>query len=100
LHQDEGQLVAFHHDIKHSAAHAERAGRCLYLIAARLLHAGDEAEGAARGAQHDIAGAALGVVNIFVELDFRMRSDADTRLIAQEYLGVAPLARAHGLIEE
>ncbi|MEA2991502.1 MAG: hypothetical protein QOD40_422 [Alphaproteobacteria bacterium] len=34
LHQDEGQLVAFHHDVEHGATDAERAGRRLYLIAA------------------------------------------------------------------
>jgi hypothetical protein len=98
LHQDESQLVAFHHDVEDGAAHAERARRGLDLIAGGLLDARDKTKRALGRAQHDLAGAGLRIENILVELDLGMWPDADACLITKQKLRVAVVAGADGVV--
>jgi hypothetical protein len=100
LHQDERELVPLDHDIENCSADAKRAGRCLDRVAAGLLDARNEAEGAFSRVDYDFAGAGLRVENIFVELDLGIRPDADAGLVFQQKLSITFGTGAYRLFGE
>src|SRR5262249_12275660 len=72
--------------IDRAAAHPDGRDRRLDGVSARILSAVDEAEGALGRRQHDIAQLAVRRVYGFVELDLRLRADAEARLVEKDEL--------------
>ena len=66
----------------------------------RVLRAGHEAERAAHGVEHDLAGAAFGVVDETVERQLGFRSDIEDGLVHKQKLRGAGFAGADALVGE
>jgi hypothetical protein len=98
--KNESQRFFVDQNVDDGAADAKRADGCLDLVAAGLLHAGDEAERALGRIEHDLAGALRGIKHVFVERNLRTGADAQAGLIAKKQLRIAVGVGAHGLVGE